>query len=443
MTRAIGKLREAGSVVVFVAIIAMLGVLSNRYKTSFDWTYNARNTLNRASSDLLQRLDKPILITVYASEDELFRRQIQALLARYQRHKADLEIRYVDPETMPHEVRAKGISVNGELVIRYEAREEHVTAHTEQHITNALSRLALAEQQFVAYLTGHGERDLRSRRNHDLGSLGQQLEERGYRLQALNLEQAGAVPGNVSMLVLGDPNTTLLPGVVKKLTAYVEDGGNLLWLADSDNPLPSLADRLGVDFLPGSVLDPAATRFGIDDASYTLVTQYPAHDITQGFNLVTLFPRTRAMKVADGSGWQATDLLTTGANAWAESSPGDAELGFDPDSDTAGPLTIALALEQDSPKPAQTRQRIVVVGDGDFLSNAFLGNGGNLNLALNLFDWLSGNDTLLNIAPISAPDLKLQLSTTAQAVIGLTALFGAPLALFGLAFFVWRRRRRA
>ncbi len=438
-----GKIREIGSIFVFLAVIGMLGVLSTRYKTSFDWTVGARNTLHHASRDLLQRMRKPILVTAYVTEDELFRRRIHRLLTRYQQQKADFQIRFVDPEVVPHEVRAKGVSVDGELIIRYEAREEHVTTHSEQEITNALSRLALSEKQFVAYLTGHGERDLLGDRNHDLGNIGRQLEQRGYQLQPLNLERTGAVPDNLSMLVLGDPSAAWLPAVARKLTDYLAGGGNLLWLADSDQRLPALAASLGIDFLPGPVLDPATRQFGIEDTAYTLITRYPAHRVTDGFNLVTLFPHARAMTARQVSGWQTTNLLTTGANAWVESSPGSSNLTFDANSDVPGPLSIGLALERESPKSDRTRQRVVVVGDGDFLSNAFLGNGGNLNLGLNLFNWLSGNHVLLNIPPVSAPDLRLDLSTTAQAIIGLGSLFGVPLLLLGSAVAVWRRRRRA
>ncbi|WP_255210745.1 hypothetical protein [Methylogaea oryzae] len=58
-----------------------------------------------------------------------------------------------------------------------------------------------------------------------------------------------------------------------------------------------------------------------------------------------------------------------------------------------------------------------MLGDGDFLSNTYLGNGGNLNLGLNLVQWLSHNDQLINIPAKTASDAKLELSKSASAVI--------------------------
>lgn len=87
-------------------------------------------------------------------------------------------------------------------------------------------------------------------------------------------------------------------------------------------------------------------------------------------------------------------------------------------------------------------QRIVVMGDGDFLSNTFLGNGGNLDLGLNLVNWLNHDDTLIAVGARTAPDTTLNLSRTATAVIGLGFLFFLPLLLLGFGLTIWLKRRK-
>ena len=99
----------------------------------------------------------------------------------------------------------------------------------------------------------------------------------------------------------------------------------------------------------------------------------------------------------------------------------------------------AVDAEGSSTSPGE--QRIVVIGDGDFLSNAYLGNGGNLNLGMNLIDWLGRDDALIAISPTTAPDLSLTLSKFASAVIGLTVLLGLPLLLLACGITIWLRRR--
>ena len=89
-----------------------------------------------------------------------------------------------------------------------------------------------------------------------------------------------------------------------------------------------------------------------------------------------------------------------------------------------------------------SQQRILVIGDGDFLSNAFLGNGGNLDLGLNLIRWLNADETLLSIPAKTAADLSLNLSKTATGVIGLGFLLVLPLGLISTGLIIWWRRRR-
>ncbi|MGD8309889.1 MAG: ABC transporter, partial [Chromatiales bacterium] len=90
----------------------------------------------------------------------------------------------------------------------------------------------------------------------------------------------------------------------------------------------------------------------------------------------------------------------------------------------------------------ETAQRALVLGDGDFLSNAFLGNVGNLDLGLNLVRWVAGEDQLLDIPAKTARDLDLQLSRIALAVIGFGFLLVLPLGFAAAGATVWWRRRR-
>jgi ABC-type uncharacterized transport system involved in gliding motility auxiliary subunit len=101
---------------------------------------------------------------------------------------------------------------------------------------------------------------------------------------------------------------------------------------------------------------------------------------------------------------------------------------------------VQAAQAPEPPKPFT--QRIAVIGDGDFLSNAFLGNGGNLNFGLNLVQWLGRSDALINIPAKAAPDSKLELSPLASGTIAVGFLFILPLALIGTGAFIWFKRRR-
>ncbi len=103
-------------------------------------------------------------------------------------------------------------------------------------------------------------------------------------------------------------------------------------------------------------------------------------------------------------------------------------------------MNIAFALTK--PNVDNREQRIVVVGDSNFLSNAYLGNGANAELGLNIFNWLSHDDQLISITATTASDIKLELSKLAQMFIGFGFLFVLPLLLIASGTFIWWRRRQ-
>ena len=83
-----------------------------------------------------------------------------------------------------------------------------------------------------------------------------------------------------------------------------------------------------------------------------------------------------------------------------------------------------------------------MIGDGDFASNAFIGNQGNRDLAVNIFNWLGAEDTLLDIHVKQAPDIVLDLGRGAQIAIAVGFLLLLPLALLGAGVLVSLRRRK-
>ena len=112
---------------------------------------------------------------------------------------------------------------------------------------------------------------------------------------------------------------------------------------------------------------------------------------------------------------------------------------------TLGHMKNRVALDDSQRVPAERiagEQRVIVSGDGDFLSNTYLGNGANLDLGINMVHWLSNDDTFISIHPKSAPDQHLDLSPRAQAIIGFGFLLVLPLALLTTGIIIWIRRRK-
>ena len=60
--------------------------------------------------------------------------------------------------------------------------------------------------------------------------------------------------------------------------------------------------------------------------------------------------------------------------------------------ETEGPLLLGMTIERDVRRqPGGESQRIAILGDADFGSSQFLGNGGNQMFAESLMLWLTGD----------------------------------------------------
>ena len=93
------SLQSTSFMVLLTIAMALIAWLSTRYEIKADWTINNRHTLSEASQKLLAKLEGPITITAYASDEQNLRGPIKELVERYQREKNDLTLRFVDPLT--------------------------------------------------------------------------------------------------------------------------------------------------------------------------------------------------------------------------------------------------------------------------------------------------------------------------------------------------------
>ena len=92
---------------------------------------------------------------------------------------------------------------------------------------------------------------------------------------------------------------------------------------------------------------------------------------------------------------------------------------------------------------AERQQRVVVVGNGSFLSNTFIGNGGNRELGLNIVNWLAGDDNLITVHRQGPADGSVDIDQTALYLIAFSFLIALPLAFIITGVATWWRRRKA
>jgi hypothetical protein len=432
--------------VLLVAAAVLIAMLAGRNPKEWDVTQNARNTLSEGSVQLLRAMEGPVKITAYASMQDPtlgdIRKRISDFMARYRRVKPDIALEFIDPREQPKAVTAANIRINGEMVVDYQGRSEHLSALDEQALTSLLTRLARAKERQVLFLDGHGERKPDGIANHDLGEFGKRLGQKGLRALPLSLASVPDVPANAAMLVIASPQVDLLPVEVARIRKWVDGGGNLFWLIDQEplRGLQPLADFLGLRLSPGVVVDPAANELKAS-ATLSIASSYPRHLLTRSFQFNTAFPLARRIAFDEtNTTWRFSPLVEVAKAGWVETDELDDTVGFDRNRDTAGPVVVMAALERDvNGKP----QRVVVAGSGHFLANTYAGLLGNLDLGVNVVNWLAGDDNLVTLQPRSRVDGDVKPSRAWLTFIALATLVAVPLAFLLTGGMIWWRRRRA
>ncbi len=427
--------------ILFAVVVVLSGWLGNRYVQVWDLSAGGRNSLSPTSQTLLSRLEGPLHITSFAPESPELRNSIQEIIDRYRRYRPDIQFEFVNPDRQPELVRQLGIKLMGELRLEYQGRAENLSTISEEAMSNTIQLLLQDGERWIGVVAGHGERSADGRANHDLGAFGDELRRKGYKLQNINLSTLTEIPQNLSLLIIASPQVDYLEQEVDKIISYLDFGGNMLWLHDPgpDYGLDRLRQKLGLKVLPGTIVDANASSLKLQDPTMALVTSYPEHQATTNFNLVTVYPHAAAIMAIGEAGWEPTPLLRTLEGSWNETGPVKGQISRNQEQgEIAGPLNIGIAFTR---KQGQKDQVVMVVGDGDFLANSFLGNGGNLNLGLNLVRWLTSDLKLLDIPARTAPDLKLDLSHAASTIIGLGFLLALPLLFMAAGVIIWWRRR--
>lgn len=439
-------------IVLFSTVIGLLAWLSNQYRFEIDWTENNRNTLSDVSIKLLQQMPEPIKITTFIPEGNLIanRQYIKELVNKYKKYKNNIALEIINPDLAPDLVRKMKVTNYGEVVVEYAGRNEHLNQLSEQTLTNILQRLHRQGERRILFVSGHGERKPTGSANFDWNNFAEKLKVKGITTSLLKLNETPNIP-DAAAIVIASPQADFLPGEVKLIIDYVNRGGNLLWIHEPGTSLfglRPLADLFGVDFYPGTIVDPTAKMMNINDPTFTLITSYPSHPITLDFQYMSIFPK--AVGIVDSkikAKWKVSPFLQTVPRSWSETGVLKGAVDYNADTDFVGPLTIGLALTEKDVKENETKQnknqRIVILGDGDFLSNTYLGNQGNLNIGHNIINWISNDDNFIAIPSSSAVDTQINISGLVGAIIGLLFLIVLPLGLLISGTLIWYKRRSA
>lgn len=434
----------------FIIVIGILGWLSYQYSSSIDATRGNRNTLTEPTQQLLKSLDQPLTFIAYVPDHADLHQQLRELVGKYQQFNSTVTLEIINPDLNPERAKADGIEAQHQVVLTLGKQSEILASVSEQSIVNAIQRLERSDDRLILFLEGHKEAALFDDGSSGLTNLSQELQRKGFKLQPHTLLSTNAIPNNTSFLVIAAPKQNYLPEEVSLLEKYIEDGGNLLWLAEPNQEagLTALQKKLAIEIPEGRLLS-IDDKPLIDISSPTIipVTRFGEAEVMQQqqgqtlFSYATIIDRDLAVKPV----WDFDPILTTSHKVWLETNSTELSnnIQFDNNStDIAGPVNLGMVLSRTIDNNASKQQRIAVIGDSSFIRNGFIGYAGNLELTKHLFNWLSANEHLLVIPAQVAPDTRLDMQNWQLYSVGIFFLFVLPLGLILWGTVRWVRRKK-
>ncbi len=439
-----------------VIILALVNFLAVRYSLRLDLTENQLFTLSPQSQEVVQALDKPLKVWIFDREPNS---RDKELLNSYRRYNSLFEFEYIDPDQNLGIAQKFGVKAIGDVYIEYGDKRQlaqNLMAFSQREplseakITNGIEKIQREKIPKVYILQGHGEHPL-DNSPEGFSEAVSSLENKGYKVEPLNLAQTANFPEDADAIVIAGPKRELLPKEVEVLQKYSGQGGNLLVLVDPmiNSGLNSFLKEWGIVLSERVIVDGsgAGNLIGLGPLD-TIVTTYGNHPITEEFkNGISIYPLAQPLETNQTKDVFATALIVTSEQTWAESDLDSEQVSFDEKQDIRGPLDLGVALARSFPeaeseaaeKPQEAK--MVVIGNSIFATNALFNQQLNGDVFLNSVQWLASEDQQpLSIRPKQSENRRIVLSKLQAAAIFWLSIVGFPLIGFLLAGITWLRR---
>ena len=329
---------------------------------------------------------------------------------------------------------------------------------SETEITSALKRFLVPAPK-VAFLTGHGERNVNSAGERYYYTFArsiyfrQSLINQGFDATELNVKDQD-IPEDINILVIGDMRSSLSPEEMAKLERYIERGGNLFILGEPNrqeamNPLLS---KFGVELMPGTLVQlhedhlPSIITAKLTDHAAAQCFRYKQ---LKGWGGSLVMPDASPLRYSTNSGYEVKPLaMTLEKGSWNELETTDfldGELSINAsigELEQSYPVVLSLTRQR-----GDKEQRIVITGDADCISNGELANSRNGIFAINFnfitetFKWLSYGEFPIDTSRPDTVDNTIFLSRKASPWIKFFAMGVIPFILAFAGFMVWYRRK--
>ncbi len=469
---------------VVLFILGMINYLAFNHYKRWDFSRDKKYALSDQTKRLVRSLKKPVKAVVFFSptafspEVQIYP-DVENLLKEYQyASKKKVEVEFVNPardfaRARDLQARYKFGRNENIVILDYDNRNKVVNASDmaefdegnvmfgqppqlkafkgEQAITSALLEIVENQQNKLYLVGGHGEPELT---DEHISAFKTYVERQNIKLDAANLMNLDAVPADARGLLVLSPKYDFSEREIKMLRDYWDKKGRIFIAVDPNALTARLTGFLGEVGIKAQ-----------DDRIMRTINLGPVTGIVSEAigRFVETNPITKRLKGADvqfggqtqslavepppGGNTRIEPLVRAGEGFWGETEYRDVEktgVFFDPKKDHGPPLNMAVSVEKGALTDTRVQvdsSRLVVVGNGSFLSNEVLTEPG-IDFTLAAFNWLLDREELIGIAPKEQKTFTLNLADEQVRNIALIVIVGIPacVAMLGVGAYLSRRR---
>lgn len=442
------------SIGLILIIVGFLNYLAFKNPFMHDFSQRGYSSLTKQSVQILDSVKGRLSIRIFASKKSfaLFRQLTE--LYRLQRPQTNIE--FIDASLRADMVQLYGVTKVPSILVEYEqvgedSKKKTITDFSEQALTSAILHVSRDKDVTLYFTAGHNEVDLEAQNNEGAHHWANQLMKRGYKLKKFSLAQAVELPEDMSALIVWGPKTGFFPKEVSLIERYLERGGKVLLALDPNFQEDRLKDlrawlkSRGLSLTNNLVIDKKKFVNGSQGTIPFVHLFNDDHPINREKQEQVFFPLTSGLEILTDhpheKHWDVVAMSSNHPDAWGELNSRELmnlKMKYTDGIDIRGPLGYVATWES----PKDKGNKIAVLGNSSFVTNTYQKFSANSVFALNIVGWLLDEDRLITFDVPELKDKPIFLGQNQLGVIFYFSVVFVPLALFLVAFFLFKRRQK-
>lgn len=426
------------------AILLLLNLLSRQYFLRWDLTQDKQYTLSKATKNILNDLEEPIMVKAFFTSDlpQQYQKPLEdfkSLLVEYaNRSKSMVDFEFIDPNESEENEQLAMQSGVSPLLINVREKDASVQKKAfmgavieggdlkdvipfvqpdgpmEYQLTTAIKKVSKADKPAIALIQGHGEPSMQ-----DVAQAMQTLSIL-YQVEPVDLNTTPEISSKYKTAILLKPMDSIPAFHFAAIDDFMAKGGNLFLATDfvqgnfqnaqgtafSVGMEPWLRSK-GIEVLPQFVLDASSGSVSVQQQQgffkfntqvdfhyFPMVKKFEEHPITKGIEQVMFQFASPINYLGDSSTIFTPLVMTSGRSAtMAPPITFDIEKKWTAADFPMKNITIGGLMRQSN------GSGLVVFSDGDFaLAAQSRGqNPDNISLMVNSVDFLSDDTGLIDL----------------------------------------------